>query len=643
MPLSEVVRLPRMGRVKLRTIVLAVAYLVFNDDQPEANSVESILESPALKNLDARERFILEKRLLVPERRQMTLEAVSREQGVTRERIRQVEKTILTRLKESSFGSRIGQLLEASKCDIFQRLSGGELYLTNEQLATSEHDFGGPQLLAIYLEGRTLRAWLDTRFLRMQDCWFCGSADEWATIERRLSGWRVEQLPLPESVVAGSSNVTVREARAYFGCSGRAIPFEGYILPSGNVMARRSARLHAFIAAENWSGKDPAAASEACAEATGVGNGIDHARHGYRAILSTPSLFLSSPGAVMPLHQAAPWRPTQANFTEEPEDSSGIPSAEAKIAHVIRKAGPSTLSTAVELCKNDHTLGIAEGSVGAVISQSRRFVRLAPGLYDIRELVGAPTRTEQARTCLLNEKDMRRYCFAKHSGEELTSMFPLWDMEQEKRWVYWGQTELPSDAFGSLLAVSTPELWPGGDESLQAEWLQWKAEGRWRYKVTWNDDLPTDIPSVRDVLLVCQYARLVGHISWVRANYVLGATQITERAGLSSIVLGVILGLISPTGKNRWLPQSAHPDFDREWVSYENLLLGDNEPTWTSPLFQGRFTRASLLAASAQLGWVEASEVSVLRSISTSGQLQRRSAPLIQIEPESVDDNDIRI
>lgn len=641
--LEEFSGLHRMGKVKMKTIVLSVAYSVYYDDQPELDSIERILDLPALRNLDERERFILEKRLLVPERLQMTLEAVSREQGVTRERIRQVEKIILNRLKESACGTRIGQLLEASKADIFQRLSVGELYLTSEQLIAKEHEFGGPQLLAIYLEGRTLRAWLDARFFKIKDCWFCGTTEEWSTIERRLAGWRAEQLPLPEAVVAGSSNVTVREARSYFRCSGHAVPFEGYFLPSGNVLAKRSARLHAFIAAEAWSGKDPAFAAEACSEATGVGDGIDHARHGYRAIMSTPSLFLASPGAVVPIHQASPWRPTRIEFIEDFEDTSNIPNAESKIVSVVRRIGPSTLNAAIEACGKDPNVEVAPGSVGAIVSQSRRFVRLAPGLYDVRDCANYPDRIEQARALMLNERDVRRYCFAKHSGEELASMYPLWDAEQEKRWALWGKSALASDVWGSLMVVSSPEEWPKGSALNYADWAQWKADGRWRYKVTWNDDLPTDIPSVRDVLLVAQYCRLVGHITWIRANHVLGATQVTERAGLSAVVLGVILGLVAPSGRTRWLSQRSHPEFDREWIDYENLLIADPELSWNNPIFQSRFSRASLRAASGELGWVEANEISVLRSISSSGQSSSRATALVHIEEEAVEDEDVRI
>lgn len=270
-------------------------------------------------------------------------------------------------------------------------------------------------------------------------------------------------------------------------------------------------------------------------------------------------------------------------------------------------------------------------------------VHLAPGLYDLRNWIADAGRVDRARTLLLNEKDVRRYSFAKHSGDDLESMYPLWDSEQEMRWAHWARDVLDSDMFGSLMAVTDPQRWPMVDESSRTQWTQLKSDCRWRHKVTWNDDLPSDIPSVRDVLLVAQYARLSGRISWIRANYLLGATQVTERIGLTSVVLSIILGLVAPTGKSRWLVQSKHSEFDREWVNYENLLLGDPEPSWRSSVFQDRFSRASLLAASGELGWVEANEISVLRSLSTSVAPSFRAPVVDALEPESTNGDDVRI
>jgi hypothetical protein len=275
--------------------------------------------------------------------------------------------------------------------------------------------------------------------------------------------------------------------------------------------------------------------------------------------------------------------------------------------------------------------------------QSALLARLAPGLYDVKEYAKDPQRIEKARGMLLSERDVRRYCFAKQSGEELTSMFPLWDEEQEKRWAMWGKAKLNSDDWGSLMAVSSPEKWQAESDLERTKWLQWKRDGRWRYKVSWHDDLPSEVPNVRDVLLVAQCARSIGHMTWIRANYLLGASQINERTGLSTIVLGVILGLISPSGRTRWVAQGTSPDFDREWISYENLLISDPELSWRDPIFQSRFTSASLRAASGELGWIEANEISVLRSLSASGDSQSHSILSLHVEQESIEDGDIRI
>ena len=151
---------------------------------------------------------------------------------------------------------------------------------------------------------------------------------------------------------------------------------------------------------------------------------------------------------------------------------------------------------------------------------------------------------------------------------------------------------------------------------------------------------PTSLPTRNHRIYEAPGATLT--VSWIRANYLLGATQVTERIGLTSVVLSIILGLVAPTGKSRWMVQNKNPDFDREWVNYENLLLSDPNPPWNSPLIQEFFGRSLIRAASGDLGWVEVNEISVLKNLSKSVAPSLRVSLLNVIEPETIDSDDVR-
>jgi hypothetical protein len=294
------------------------------------------------------------------------------------------------------------------------------------------------------------------------------------------------------------------------------------------------------------------------------------------------------------------------------------------IAKIVREKGPITTSALVEECESDSRLSVAASSVGVMVSRLTRFVRLAPGLYDIREKSGEIARIERARAGMLNERDVRRYCIARYSGEKLSSLYPLWDFEQEKRWAVWGKDALASDLWGSLMWVAVPDEWPKAGDDRPADWAEWKSQGRWRLKVSWQDDLPENLPAVRDVLLVARCARLVGHMTWIRANHILGASHSHERAGLTAVVLGTILGLLVPSGRSRWAVQLPHAEFDREWIDFENLLLMEPNLIWRHPAIEARFNRASLRAAAGDLGWVTVNDVSLLRRLSSTEVISLR-------------------
>jgi hypothetical protein len=89
--------------------------------------------------------------------------------------------------------------------------------------------------------------------------------------------------------------------------------------------------------------------------------------------------------------------------------------------------------------------------------------------------------------------------------------------------------------------------------------------------------------------------------------------------------------------------QRPSSSFEREWTTYENALLADPELTWQNPAIAERFAKASLRAASGELGWVETNEISVLRSVAMRQQADPVPMPEGMVEAEIGDEAEIKI
>jgi hypothetical protein len=640
---TSIPSLKRMGRVKLNTLALVVAYLAENPGfgKEAFACFEDLRAMPQLKCLSDVEVEILERRLFKAEREQVTLEELAVVHKVTRERIRQIEAGILDSIRDGRNGKRVTDLLDREASRIFSRLCLGEMVLPVHELANRCAVVFGFQQLAIYTEAPTLAAWLDKRFTRMGHLWVDSTVTDWVGIRARFASLEASRLPLPSQVLEQEFSATPQEVRAWCQITERGIWYEGYILSKMEARQRRAAIAHRLASAR---------ASQVVTTVQLLSHWPSPVRNvrgferllGY-AIRSTPSLFLSSSQVAVPLHDRYAPAPLASNAVvmEEREtevnDTSSEANASEKLEQFVNEKGPLSLGDLkAQTGVLSDLLQLSEVSIAIYLTQNpTAFVRIAPGLYDTRNRWKEPSRIERARMRLLESNDVRRYCLSRYAGEPAGTLFPLWDHEQERRWLKWGESALERNLFTSLLSMSSPEEWREASPAERDYWKSRKTSARWWLPVPDFSGAPPNKPSVESVLLVAAVVRMQGGISWIRANNYLGATQVVERAGYSAIMFATALGFLEPNVPSGFVRMQAAPRMEEIWGEWLRLLTKCPRPTWNERFVAGMIDRAIESAQKGQLGWLRASDLRALRDSDETQELGSMSH-----ETASRDDSD---
>ena len=98
-------------RVACNDVNVNIVLVLFNIEKQVVETVFNSGIDEILSGLSFRERRILEERLGLNGRRAKTLEEVGKEYGVTRERIRQIEKKALEKLRRDKKAKRLNNEL----------------------------------------------------------------------------------------------------------------------------------------------------------------------------------------------------------------------------------------------------------------------------------------------------------------------------------------------------------------------------------------------------------------------------------------------------------------------------------------------------------------------------------------------------
>ncbi len=541
-----------------------------------------------LAELEPRSKMILRRRNGIGQQLPETLEEIGVTEGVTRERIRQIEAKALKRIRKRIARFPIVDLMQQNGATIFSILSDGKFWLTNDQLFERKRLIDPYTRLALQIIDLKLEDWIEAIAVPEEFGWLSREADL-AKFNRVTSKLRdLGSAPLPQAIVGlvSEDEQDFVEAVAYLVLKKQV--YLGYLLP-GRVGARlrRLVRLHSILVSvrfglveeliESYHSRFP---DDPCTvrDAEIVMQAAQH------LFLEVEDGFWIAIGEAGSGHIDA--NETNALPPAAPEVDSGT------IAYALEanleKNGPTRL---VDLMDNASLIlpeGRSVNSIGPILLTRRDlFVRLLPGVY------GLPSHVSRFREelpegwpVLLNEFQARAYAIARYAGEP-RSIFPLWTPMAEQAICAWARHSGTAEVFASLLQIAEVDEW-SADGSQSLAWSRLKeTKAQYCLGTELRHQAAFVMPTLDRLFAACFHAWYTGSFNWIAANRLIGR-KLDSHTGAGLVALLLRLGAIEETRKTgyRWQQPHRATHVARQLYSRldETFRINGGEAGWESRL-----------------------------------------------------------
>lgn len=541
-----------------------------------------------LDELEPRSKMILHRRNGIGQQLPETLEEIGATEGVTRERIRQIEAKALKRIRKRIVRFPIIDLLQQNGATIFSTLSEGKFWLTNDQLVERRRHIEPYTRLALQIIDMKLENWIEAIAVPEEFGWLSKQADL-AKFGRVTATLRdLSSAPLPQAIVGlvSEDEKDFVEAVAYLVLNKQV--YLGYLLP-GRVGARlrRLVRLHAILASVKFGLVEELIESYH----THFPDDPCTVRDAEIVMQAAPHLFLEVEDGFWTAIGEAGSAHIDANETDAlapaaPEVDSGT-IAYALEAH-LKKNGPTRL---VDLMDNASLIlpeGRSVNSIGPILLTRRDlFVRLLPGVYGLPSHVSCfRAELPEGWPVLLNEFQARAYAIARYAGEP-RSIFPLWTPMAEQAICAWARHSGTAEVFASLLHIAEVDEW----STSISETLAWSRLSETKAQYCLGTELRHQaafvMPTLDRLFAACFHAWHTGSFNWIAANRLIGR-KLDSHTGAGLVALLLRLGAIEETKKTgyRWQrPHHATP-VARQLYSRldETFRINGGETGWDSRL-----------------------------------------------------------
>lgn len=594
----------------------------------------------ALKQLPARDRDIIDRRFAACPDERETLEQIGERLGLTRERVRQLEKRALGEIKRRLPRDDLRALLLAWGSAGWEAIAGDADILRAVDLPQVARRLHGSVLLLIEAAEFTEAAWLD------------------AIATPYTGGWLSPRVPRArvDAVVARlEGNGALRRlprAVAYFGPFPEAraalLLTQGIHLDGGYAFAsrptarpRRAATAHAVLSdsagpvalADLHFSYRRLVPDDPCSPRD-LFIVMDEARH----------LFLETAEgewvALGPSGDRPAW-PRDASGADGEDDVAETAQATAEpdltvasaLQDELRRSGPQALGQLVGVARRILPAGRSANSIGpTLIGRPELFVRVLPGVYALPAQVPRDEALLQdALPFLFNEGQARLFVYGRRAAEPWGA-FPLWRPETEMRLCAWARRVGADEIYRSLLAAAEVDTWPANEE-YRTEWRELKRRyGRHDLLSAVKDELVYERPPLDRVLAAIVDLEARGRTSWVRLNRVLGR-RIDTQVACGLLAALIALGAVDPPVGNDPCPwQLPHHVGEAAGPWREKLASAwhvNGVIAWTDPL-GGELAEALRGGRDRLPSWVEAKQFVAVYA--HTEELTSRSAEAIGVE-----------
>lgn len=597
-------------------------YLNKNNIQIESNEQKAKYISELIvylmEELTQRQSDILSLRYGFNGKHKKTLEEVGQELGLTRERIRQLEVKAVKKLCFDMFKDQMEDLLSANAGQIYRAIS-------NEYGIVKERDFPlikktllpGEHLLFMEIVFGSFEKWLDNIAVKVSGGWYRGPFNS-ALIDNCLENINssAKKFSLPalaqtiKSLLHDDENlidVAISLHRDWVLLKG--IVFEK---PVGS-RRRRQARLYELLYNKPQSLShlieihNTAYPEEKCSF-----------RDALIVMSDAPQLFVSlgdddwATVGWVEQREFVEFKTKLSFAGRYDEDTSSADQTEevgqnlvSFIRQLLKETGPIHFVQLRDLFVERSRGRYMPNSLGPVLICYGEFVRLAPGVYGLKDSMGNVESAFLKTDILLNNIDCTNYVISRWAGESVGS-YPLWTYAMEYVWCKWAREHASLELLNSLLVVCEPNCWSVSYEE-KAYWLALKQkDGFYRLDADSRYFLHDKPPTLRELYCFLIAIEQLSNLNWIRVNRILGRRNSDNHA---AAVLAVLIGLGVILPPRSW--QLPHV-IETQGTKYKTLrdelsraLAPHGKLPWTSPIGLQLLNRLQKALLTEELGWVD--------------------------------------
>lgn len=575
-------------------------------------------------SLKEREQVVLRRRYGLGDHQKETLESIGEDFGVTRERVRQIEKKAMDKLVRVIRRDALANALQNASGSIW-RQTGDYVCTSNLYQVAKELD---PFVsLAIDLTGSNVAHLLAESGTSFSNGILSPAlaADEVISIAHKV-GEEVKDCLFPISFQQLRIHEDRRLVCAAIELETEYSAFGEYLFRKRpGVRLKRAARGHALLSEIGGLVDLTDLLSHYLSH---FPDDICTARDLDIVMDELPHLFLEIEDGVWTAIGAAGGKSelgaSPDNLAEELQSNSDIDEATiaGALVKTLRERGPTSIGVLYNESDTFLPKGRSQNSVGPVLlTRPDCFVRLLPGVYALHEQVPTSEDLLEAEAdYLLNETQARIFALARRAGERWGT-FPVWTPVAEYRLCAWARFNSSAQLFRSLLATARPIEWPI-DHRSRLEWER-VAERERRFEIDvparpFSDGQPPDL----DRLLAACIATLErGEMNWLMLNRIL-RKQVDALRTRGTLALMVALGIIeapkSDEDEETWqLRHAVGPHAHSLALLLGSELAENGDLTWDGRAGEVVNERLNQ-ATSIDLGWVSLDELTAFMLGSTT-------------------------
>ncbi|MCC4307088.1 hypothetical protein LL252_00770 [Alcanivorax marinus] len=616
-------RIPNLGSKSINELVdLIEGYLAGNtpflyvpltteqdDSRPAWSEILSMaqLGDVIFSNTDSREARILENRF----KDNQTLEEIGQKEGVTRERIRQIEKKALRKIRHPLKNRNINKFFDQNRDSIWSSLSD-KSYLSRGEVRSFYPKLDYRIAIAIDAVYGSINEFLGHFAFEVDGVWVKEQIDQKKVDSAKSlleSLPKNRRLPVPVALIEQDLEKNKRELEIALEKTNRVSLYRNVLL-RGPATKRKRRTVDLWHIFNYYFNGGPARIIEVWEKyVTHVKDDICSPRDLLIVMSESDHIFQKMgnfgwsavtrevPIPPEELVMAAPSLSVLPAAREKMIGQSG--SLRNILISLLRRQGPLPYRKIQKAAKNELKDRYSPGSVAGILGSNPEFEFFAPGIIGLYENKNEETIVDQVKGYLLRISQVKPYILDKVGGYP-DMQYPAWGADAEVLWARWLRDEGRNDYLYSLLNVSETKEW----RVSESERNYWESLKRQYGSIQCLPDVADSSPAEfdgGDIIKFAKFCWLFKGANWISANRILGQRIDSVHCGPYMVGLMCQLGVLK--AENQWY--TSHTLGERSYPIMLQLL-----EAWDSSIFPEeavlRICRDALMAAPSQ-GWVTGS------------------------------------